>query len=148
MDDPPSDARRSAVVAHDVASVSEIPPGGRKLVSVEGRSIGVFNVAGTYYALRNLCPHQQAPLCEGRVLGTTVPSRPGVYRVARDGEILRCPWHGWEFDIRTGASLFDPRRCRVKAYPVTVGDPISSEGEASVETYRVTVEGRRLWVHV
>ena len=53
-----------------VAAVDEIPPGGRKIVDVAGRSIGVFNLGGEYFALRNRCPHQGGPLCEGRVWGT------------------------------------------------------------------------------
>lgn len=150
---------------HRVARVDEIPPGGRLIVAVEGRSIGVFNVRGTFHALRNLCPHQGAPLCEGPLAGTTLPSRPGEYILGREGEILRCPWHGWEFDVTTGASLFDPRRCRVRAYPVTLeGTPESAspppEGVddpglghdtrrgLSAERYPVTVEGAHVVVHV
>jgi 3-phenylpropionate/trans-cinnamate dioxygenase ferredoxin subunit len=108
------------MATHVVAPAAEIPPGSRRIVEVEGRSIGVFNVGGTFHALRNACPHQGAPLCEGSVQGTALPSRPGEHRWARDGEILRCPWHGWEFDVTTGRSLFEPRATRVKCYEVTV----------------------------
>lgn len=62
-----------------VGRVDELPPGSRKIVMAGGRSIGVFNVKGTYYALRNTCPHQFAPLCLGRVTGTTLPSKVGEY---------------------------------------------------------------------
>src|ERR671929_2307379 len=114
-----------------VGKVSELPPGERKIVEVQGRSIGVFNVHGTYYALRNSCPHQGAPLCLGAIKGMTMPSKPGEYVWAREGEILRCPWHGWEFDVTSGRSLWHPQRCRVRAYDVTV----EVEEEPSVETY-------------
>jgi len=101
-----------------VAQVSEIPPGARKIVDVDGRSIGVFNVNGTLVAVLNVCPHELAPVCLGRVSGTTLPSSPGEFRWGREGEILTCPWHGWEFDLLTGAALADKRRLR--RYPVTV----------------------------
>ena len=104
-----------------VAKVSEIPPGERKIVEIEGRSIGLFNVHGTFVAVLNVCPHQQAPVCRGRLGGTTLPSPPGEFRWGRDGEILACPWHGWEFDLLTGRPLADRRR-RLRLYPVTVED--------------------------
>ena len=66
---------------HVVGTVAEIPPGARKIVAVEGLSIGVFNVHGTFYALKNRCPHQGAPLCLGSVKGTTLPSPPGECNV-------------------------------------------------------------------
>src|SRR5690242_17908379 len=114
---------RRAMAQHVVGKVAEIGPGQRKIVTVEGISIGVFNVGGTYYALRNRCPHQGAPLCQGSVKGTALPSAPGEYVWAREGEILRCPWHGWEFDLLTGRSLFNPHKVRVRTYEVTVEPP-------------------------
>jgi 3-phenylpropionate/trans-cinnamate dioxygenase ferredoxin subunit len=104
-----------------VARVSEIPPGERKIVEVEGRSIGLFNVHGTFVAVLNVCPHQQAPVCRGRLGGTTLPSPPGEFRWGRDGEILACPWHGWEFDLLTGRPLADRRR-HLRRYSVTIKD--------------------------
>ena len=64
---------------HLVARTSELPPGARKIVEVAGRSIGIFNVHGRYVAVLNVCPHEQAPVCRGRVGGTTLPSGPGEY---------------------------------------------------------------------
>lgn len=87
------------------AETADIPEGGRKIVSIDGRSIGIFNVAGTFVAILNVCPHALAPVCLGRVGGTTLPSMPGEYRWGREGEILACPWHGWEFDLVTGKAL-------------------------------------------
>ena len=139
-----------------VATVGEIPPGGRKIVEVAGRSIGVFNVGGAFFALRNRCPHQGGPLCQGPLAGAAVSSRPGEYEYVRDGEILRCPWHGWEFDVRTGQSWFDPARLRVRTYEVTVEPPApgdvpaanSGSGLYEAERYDVTVEQDRVVVHV
>jgi len=103
-----------------VATANEIPPGQRKIVTVGGRSIGIFNVEGTYYAVRNRCPHAGAPLCEGVLSGFVSSSEPGNYTYSRRGEILRCPWHQWEFDVTTGQSWYDPAKVRVKSYPVKV----------------------------
>ena len=128
---------------HLVGRAAELPPGQRKIVEVEGRSIGIFNVHGRFYALRNRCPHQAAPLCLGAIKGIMLPGKPGEYVWARDGEILRCPWHGWEFDITTGRSIFNPHRTRVKTYEVTV----EPDGEA-VDTYSVTVEDGALILHM
>ena len=102
-----------------VAQISEIPLGGRKIVEVDGRSIGVFNVNGTFVAVLNVCPHELAPVCLGPLKGTTLPSMPGEYRWGREGEILACPWHGWEFDLVTGKALADKRK-RLRLFPVTV----------------------------
>ncbi len=135
------------MVRHVVSRVSELPPGERRIVEVAGRSIGVFNVNGAFHALRNSCPHQAAPLCLGSIKGMTMPSRPGEYIWAREGEILRCPWHGWEFDILTGRSIFNPHRTRVKAYDVTVESHIDDEVE-SVETFEVTIEDGWVVLHV
>ena len=131
---------------HDVCAVSELPPGEREIVEIAGRSIGVFNVDGEFHAIRNVCPHQLAPLCEGPITGTTLPSKPGEYQWAKEGRIIRCPWHGWEFDITTGRSVFNPHKVRVKQYDVTV--EAGEEHEQSVETYEVTTERGRVVVHV
>jgi len=106
---------------HVVARAGEIAPGERKLVTVGGRSIAIFNVAGEFLALRNRCPHQGGPLCAGELFGVLESSGPGEYVYQRAGEMVRCPWHGWEFDLRTGRSWFDPERTRVRTYPVTRG---------------------------
>src|SRR5690242_16737584 len=107
-----------------VGKASEIAPGERRLVEVKGHSIGLFNVGGQFVAALNLCPHELAPVCKGRVGGTTLPSPPGEYRWGREGEILACPWHGWEFDLLTGKALADPRR-HLRLFPVTVeGDTV------------------------
>jgi 3-phenylpropionate/trans-cinnamate dioxygenase ferredoxin subunit len=103
-----------------VATVAEIPPGGRKLIEVSGRSIGVFNIDGNFFALRNQCPHQGGPLCQGKLSGLIQANRPGQYDYSRPAEILRCPWHGWEFDIKTGQSWVDPAKTRVRRYEVMV----------------------------
>ena len=105
------------MATHAVARAEEIAPGTHKIVSIEGREFGIFNLHGTFRAVRSLCPHQGGPLCRGTLSGTNLPSRPGEYRRGREGEILRCPWHGWEFDLLSGAAVFDPK-VRVRLYPL------------------------------
>jgi nitrite reductase/ring-hydroxylating ferredoxin subunit len=102
---------------HPVALAGEIPPGGRKIVTIGRLQIGVFNVAGEIKAYRNACPHAGAPVCVGRISGTSQPSRVYEYIYGSEGCILRCPWHGWEFDLRTGEHLVDPE-IRLKSVPV------------------------------
>jgi len=134
---------------HVVGRVSELALGERRIVEAEGRSIGVFNVDGSFYALKNSCPHQAAPLCLGSIKGMTMPSKPGEYIWAREGEILRCPWHGWEFDLTTGRSIFNPHRTRVKAYDVTVESDFPDEDEdESVETFEISVEDGWIVLHI
>lgn len=136
---------------HVVAEAGEIPPGGRKIVEVEGRSIGIFNVGGEYLAVRNRCPHQGGPLCLGTLVGKIESPQPGVYRHSRPGEMIRCPWHSWEFDLRDGRSWFDPARKRVASYEVAVvggaqlpdGDPPRpgmQPGPYALEMYDVSLD--------
>jgi nitrite reductase/ring-hydroxylating ferredoxin subunit len=132
------------VERHVVGKASELTPGQRLLVTLGGRSIGVFNVNGAYHALLNRCSHQGGPLCLGAVVGLAESPTPGEYRMTRQGEILRCPWHAWEFDISTGRAIVDPDKVRVKSYQVTVEPYVPPD----VETYPVTVESGWLVVHV
>lgn len=131
---------------YTICRVSELPSGERKIVQGGTRTIGVFNIRGEFFAIRNQCPHQNAPLCRGIITGTTLPSQPGEYIWAKDGEIIRCPWHGWEFDITTGRSIFNPHKMRVKSYEVTV-EPSVGEDVESVESFTVTVEDGWVVLH-
>jgi 3-phenylpropionate/trans-cinnamate dioxygenase ferredoxin subunit len=124
-----------------VARADEIAPGERKLVSVRGRDVVVFNVKGEYFALLDRCPHQGGSLCRGKLVGLVESDEPGRYRYHRAGEIIRCPWHGWEFDLRTGKSWCDPARTWAKSYPSSVqpGGRVV-EGPYVAETFEVAVE--------
>ena len=98
---------------HIVARTSDIPPGGNKVFGVEGRDIVIFHVNGEFFALLNRCPHEGAPLEKAACVARLTSPEPGVYQRSRVGELLRCPWHGWEFDMRNGQSWFDPKRVKV-----------------------------------
>ena len=126
---------------HVVARVDEIAPATSKLVVVEGREIGIYNVNGEYYALLNRCPHQGGPLCQGRITGLVLSSQPGEFNMTRKGEIVRCPWHGWEFDIKTGQSWCDPKKVFTRRYDVSVeaGEALV-KGPYVADTFAVTIE--------
>jgi nitrite reductase (NADH) small subunit len=102
-----------------VGPADEIPPGRRKLVVLEGREIGVFNIDGRFIAVLNVCPHQGAPVCRGVLGGTTLPSPAGVYEWGAEGRILRCPWHGWEFEMESGRTLFESK-LQLKTFAVEI----------------------------
>lgn len=109
---------------HYACDCAQLPPGARKILQIGGRSVGLFNVRGDYHALLNICPHTGGALCEGPIGGTnkTVDAKDGYhYLYEREGEILRCAWHGWEFDIATGRCLSAPD-VAAKRYPVEVAD--------------------------
>ena len=89
-----------------VASTDEIPSGGRKLLEVDGRAIAVFNIAGTYYCIADVCSHDDGPVAEGEL----------------DDTEIECPRHGARFDVRTGKVLSFPAIVDIPAYPVRVED--------------------------
>jgi len=135
---------------HVVCRVDELGPGQHRIISVRGRTIGVFNVNGVYHALLNRCPHRAAPLCKGTVTGLITSPAQYQRELIRDGEIIRCPWHGWEFDITDGRSVFNPHRVRARSYevlvessppgqlePATIGP---DDPDPELETFPVAVE--------
>ncbi len=87
-----------------VANAADVPPGEARVVDA-GRPVALVNAGGTLYAVDNTCLHRGGPLGEGELQGT----------------ILTCPWHGWRWDIRTGAGVNNPAM-KVACYPVTVDD--------------------------
>lgn len=106
-----------------LAEIEDFPAGTHRVVDVDGREIGVFNVDGRFYALPNLCPHQLGPLCAGRVSGTLAAKPETDWRPqwVHDGEIVTCPWHGLEYHVPTGQCLAYPE-IRLRTYDVWVED--------------------------
>ena len=91
-----------------VGTVGEFAAGEGLVVEVGGRSVALFNVDGTYYAIDNSCPHRGGPLGEGDL----------------EGRVVSCPWHAWRWDVSTGANVNNPA-VRVTCFPVRVeGDGI------------------------
>lgn len=99
----------------------DFPPGTHRVVQVDGREIGVFNINGELYGLPNICPHQIGPLCEGKVSGTLTATLESEWKPqwVHEGEIVTCPWHGLEFHVPTGQCLAF-RHITLRRYDVSV----------------------------
>jgi nitrite reductase (NADH) small subunit len=95
-----------------VAGTADVTPGTGMVAEVNGQAVAVFNVEGTYYAMDNTCVHRGGPLGEGEL----------------EGEVVTCPWHAWQFNVKTGVSVNNP--------------------SASVKTYQVKVEGSDIKVQL
>jgi nitrite reductase/ring-hydroxylating ferredoxin subunit len=94
-----------------VAKTADVPSGGSLLVQPQGKKIVLFNLNGEFFALDNSCPHSDGPICEGTI----------------EGDVVICPNHGWEFDIRTGRAK-SVSSYRVKTYVLKLtGDEIFVE---------------------
>ena len=108
-----------------ICDVTELPPGERKIVDLEGKSIGIFNIDGTYYAASNTCPHRGGPVCTGRIGHELLADFVGVGLRVKEhfgsNLVLACPWHGWEFNLETGVHLGDSR-ISLPVYEVTIHD--------------------------
>ena len=94
---------------HVIGKLDEFPDDTRRVVDIDGVDIAVFNVGGTFHAMRNACPHKGAPLCTNAPTGMMLESAPDVYEWGREGEIVRCPWHGFEFNLSDGKSVVAPQ---------------------------------------
>ncbi len=94
-----------------VGTVADFPEGTHRIVSVEGREVGVFNIGGRLYGLLNRCAHQGGPVCAARrTTGTLVADADSGWqpRWEHEGEIVACPWHGLEYHVPSGRCLAYP----------------------------------------
>ncbi|MEA9984185.1 Rieske (2Fe-2S) protein [Subtercola sp. RTI3] len=135
-----------------VCRVAEFPATGRLIVEINGRSIGIFNIRGEFFAMLNRCPHLGGPLCVGQVLNEIQSTGPGNMTLNTGQDLLACPWHNWEFDIRTGQSYWDPKNLHARPFGVEVeaGESVSEQvsagsvgriaGPYKAETIEVGVE--------
>jgi nitrite reductase/ring-hydroxylating ferredoxin subunit len=134
-----------------VAPVADFKPGDRRIITIGGRSIGVFRVGDRFYGIRNRCPHQGGPLCQGRIAPWALSDGPGEFGMEAEASLLACPWHGWEYDLATGQSFLGPGEPGVKSYEVSVergselpepGEPVRGRvpGPYVAETFPVHVE--------
>ncbi|MFB6170664.1 MAG: Rieske (2Fe-2S) protein [Haloarculaceae archaeon] len=111
---------------HVVGQADELSDGERLVTEVEGREVAVFRHEGEYYAYLNWCAHQGGPCGEGSLTGTEIASydrETGELRSnwEREGEILNCPWHGWEYDLTSGDCL-SRTDVTLPSFPVEVDD--------------------------
>jgi nitrite reductase/ring-hydroxylating ferredoxin subunit len=116
-----------------IGRASELPPGTRRLVHVGGKAIVIFNIKGELFALSDKCPHRGASLSNGVLTGLVTSSGPGDYSYSKAGEIIRCPWHQWEFDVRTGRSHCDPKRMRLMQFSACVAAGADLVGDAAYQ---------------
>src|SRR3954451_15222831 len=107
---------------HGVGTVEEVRNAGCRIVEVDGRPVGIISVGDEFFAVHDRCPHMGPSLCQGTVSGTFLASAPHELVYGKHDRVIRCPWHGWEFDLETGRSLLEPARVGLKTYPVTVED--------------------------
>jgi nitrite reductase (NADH) small subunit len=105
-----------------VGAVDDVRREGCRVVDVDGRRVGVISVGDEFYAIADGCPHMGASMCAGSLDGTLVPSAPHELVYGMDQRVIRCPWHGWEFDLESGRSLLEPRRFGLRTYPVSEDD--------------------------
>jgi len=91
------------------------------LVRAGRREIGIVRWNDRVYAISNICTHQRGPLCRGTLGGRLTSGRPGTMEIDDDVPVLACPWHGWEFDVRSGRALWDEQYA-VRTYRVVVED--------------------------
>jgi nitrite reductase (NADH) small subunit len=102
-----------------VGTVAELRDAGCRVVQVDGRSVGVISVGEEFYAISDRCPHMGASMCTGSLSGTLVASGPHELVYGMDDRVIRCPWHGWEFDLESGRSLLEPKRVGLRTYRIT-----------------------------
>ena len=108
---------------HKICQLDEFPTDTRRVVDIDGKQIAVFNVGGKFHAIANTCPHKGAPLCTNPPTGMMRQSEPDVYDYGREGEVVRCPWHGHEYNLSDGKSVVAPLiKQRVRVYEVEVAD--------------------------
>ena len=105
----------------DLGAVDEFEPGQAYSFTIGKRPVMLVRHGDDFFALLDTCPHQGARLSDGCVTGTTLKCRVGgPLTYGRAGELVRCPWHGWQFELESGRSLFDPMKTRVRTFPVQV----------------------------
>ena len=107
---------------HFVGKASEFDDGARRIVFLKNTEVGVFKEDGRYYAYSNYCVHQGGPACEGltihKVEEKILPDRTSRGLQFSDSELyFVCPWHGYEYDIKTGECTAD-RRLKLKKYQI------------------------------
>ena len=105
-----------------VEKITSFPDGERRIVTHEGVEIGVFHWQGDFYAYRNLCAHQGGPACEGVMMHkvedviATDKTWSGQ-KFSKDQIHFVCPWHGYEYDLKTGECAAD-RKLKLKSFEV------------------------------
>jgi nitrite reductase/ring-hydroxylating ferredoxin subunit len=103
----------------DVGALDDFAEGAVRVIEADGREIGVVRWSGRLYALSNVCVHQSGPVCRGILSARLTAAAPGCMELDATTPVIACPWHGWEYDVRTGAAIWDSTY-RLRTYPVSV----------------------------
>lgn len=111
---------------YSIIEANELDVGERIVVEIDGKEIGIFNIEGEYFAVLNWCVHQSGPTCEGKLTGTLEANYDSEKKVVtttweQEGEVICCPWHGWEYNVKSGDCLSN-NKLRIPTYPVHVDD--------------------------
>ena len=107
----------------DAGPLNELVVNQFKIVEVDGHAVGVLRGPDdTIFACLNRCPHKNAEICKGMVGGTLLPSTPEELEYGLEDELIRCPWHGMEFSLRTGQCVFTDESLRLRLYETEVRD--------------------------
>lgn len=111
----------------DFAAEEELNEGRWLIRELAGKSIGVLRLKGEFFAILNFCPHNGAEICRGRVSGRVICKDDGVVCHDAMALTLRCPWHHWEFDLRSGSAVA-PISPKLKTYPVRIQNGVVQVG--------------------
>jgi nitrite reductase (NADH) small subunit len=104
---------------HKIGRSRDFSVGEMKLVVLNGREVGVIRLRnGELRAVMNRCPHKGAPVCRGIVGGVWESTGPGELTLDEGRDVLVCPWHGFEFDLRTGREVCWRRPASLRMYPI------------------------------
>ncbi len=104
------------------AKSADLPAGTSRIVTLNGKQIGLFNDRGTIRAVLNFCPHMGAPICQGgKIISPVISDSPGTSGLDSARRVLRCPWHHWEFDLQSGKALANTRE-KIKLYATEIRD--------------------------
>lgn len=110
----------------NIGSVADFSDPGRKVFEIDGFEIGVFHVRGEFSAYRNVCPHMGGPVCQGKVMprveeNIAADRKSRGFAFSKTHTNIVCPWHGYEFDLRTGCHQGNPQ-LRLRPLEVRVLD--------------------------
>ncbi len=103
----------------DVGPADGFADGTISVTACGGREVGIVRWRDRFHALKNVCPHQNGPVCAGILSARLTGAVPGAMELDEEAPVIACPWHGWEFDVRSGHALSD-RRYRLRLYDVRV----------------------------
>jgi nitrite reductase/ring-hydroxylating ferredoxin subunit len=119
----------------DVGALDDFAERTVRVVRAEGREIGVIRWGGRLYALSNTCIHQNGPVCHGILSARLTAATPDGMELDEAVPVIACPWHGWEYDVRTGTAIWDSHY-RLRTYPVSV-----TNGRVLIEVSRALGSG-------